>query len=93
VAAAVIQYGDHIYFSDIGLNTRTPCCGLFGKRADWMRWEDIVEIREVKDKILILLSRDGRRPLVDAILGYAIARAESYGELRRRSVRPLVSEE
>jgi hypothetical protein len=41
-----------------------------------MRWEDIVEVREVKEKILILLSTDGRRMLVDAILGYAIARAE-----------------
>ncbi|HEX7419639.1 MAG TPA: hypothetical protein VF505_07110, partial [Thermoanaerobaculia bacterium] len=42
----------------------------------WMRWEDIIEIREVKKKVLILLSRDGQRMLVDAILGYAIARAE-----------------
>jgi hypothetical protein len=76
VAAAVIQYGDHIYFSDIGLKYENALLRLFGKRFDWMRWEDIVEIREVKDKILILLSRDGRRLLVDAILGYAIARAE-----------------
>ena len=71
-----MQYGDHIYFSDIGLKYENALLRLFGKRADWMRWEDIVEIREVKDKILILLSRDGRRLLVDAILGYAIARAE-----------------
>ena len=49
---------------------------LFGRRGRWMRWEDIVEVREVKQKVLILLSRDGRRMLVDAILGYAIARAE-----------------
>jgi hypothetical protein len=76
VAAAVMQYGDHIYFSDIGLKYENALLRWFGKRADWMRWEDIVEIREVKDKILILLSRDGRRLLVDAILGYAIARAE-----------------
>jgi hypothetical protein len=76
VAAAVMQYGDHIYFSEIGLKYENALLKLFGKRGDWMRWEDIVEIREVKDKILILLSRDGRRLLVDAILGYAIARAE-----------------
>ena len=76
LAAAIMQYGDHIYFSDIGLKYENALLRLFGKRADWMRWEDIVEIREVKDKILILLSRDGRRLLVDAILGYAIARAE-----------------
>ncbi|HUP59870.1 MAG TPA: hypothetical protein VNA69_05580 [Thermoanaerobaculia bacterium] len=76
VAAAIVQYGDHIYFSDVGVKYENRLLTLFGKRSDWMRWEDIVEIREVKDKVLILLSRDGRRMLVDAILGYAIARAE-----------------
>jgi hypothetical protein len=76
VAAAVIQYGDHIYVSDEGLKYENALLKLFGKRGHWMKWEDIVEVREVKDKILILLSRDGRRLLVDAILGYAIARAE-----------------
>jgi hypothetical protein len=76
VVAAIIQYGDHIYVSDVGLKYENALLKLFGKTGDWMRWEDIVEVREVKDKILILLSRDGRRLLVDAILGYAIARAE-----------------
>jgi hypothetical protein len=76
VAAAVIQYGDHIYLSEIGLKYENALLKLFGRRGQWMLWEDVVEIREVKDKILILLSRDGRRLLVDAILGYAIARAE-----------------
>jgi hypothetical protein len=76
VAAMVLQYGDHIYFSDIGVKYENRLLSLFGKRWDWMRWEDIVEVREVRQKILILLSRDGRRMLVDAILGYAIARAE-----------------
>ena len=76
VAAMVLQYGDHIYFSDIGVKYENRLLSLFGKRWDWMRWEDIVEVREVREKILILLSRDGRRMLVDAILGYAIARAE-----------------
>jgi hypothetical protein len=76
LAAAIIQYGDHIYFSDIGLKYENRLLRFFGKRGEWMRWEDIVEIREVRKKILILLSRDGRRLLVDAILGYAIARAE-----------------
>ena len=76
VAAAVLQYGDHIYFSDVGVKYENRLLTWLGKRSDWMRWEDIVEIREVKDKVLILLSRDGRRMLVDAILGYAIARAE-----------------
>ena len=76
LAAAIVQYGDLIYFSDIGVKYENRLLKLFGKRWEWMRWEDIVEVREVKEKILILLSRDGRRMLVDAILGYAIARAE-----------------
>jgi len=75
VAAAVLQYGDHIYVSDVGVKYENRLFSLFGKRGHWMRWEDIVEVREVREKILILLSRDGRRMLVDAILGYAIARA------------------
>lgn len=75
VAAAVLQYGDHIYVSDVGVKYENRLLSLFGKRGHWMRWEDIVEVREVREKILILLSRDGRRMLVDAILGYAIARA------------------
>lgn len=76
VVAMVLQYGDHIYISDVGVKYENRLLSWFGKRGDWMRWEDIVEVREVKKKILILLSRDGRRMLVDAILGYAIARAE-----------------
>ena len=76
VVAMVLQYGDHIYFSETGVKYENRLLTWFGKRGHWMRWEDIVEVREVKQKILILLSRDGRRVLVDAILGYAIARAE-----------------
>lgn len=76
VAAAVLQYGDHIFLSELGLKYENRLLALFGKRGDWMRWEDIVEIREVRRRMLVLLSRDGRRLLVDAILGYAVARAE-----------------
>jgi hypothetical protein len=76
VVAMILQYGDHIYFSDVGVKYENRLLTWFGKRGHWMRWEDIVEVREVKQKILILLSRDGQRMLVDAILGYAIARAE-----------------
>ncbi len=76
LAGAVMQYGDHIYLSDIGLKYENRLLRLFGKSGRWMRWEDIVEVREVRRKMLVLLSRDGRRLLVDAILGYAIARAE-----------------
>ncbi len=87
VAAAVLQYGDHIYFSEVGLMYENRLFKLFGKRGEWMRWEDIVEIREVRDKILILLSSDGRRLLVDAILGYPIAR----NEILRRAPQAILS--
>jgi len=76
LAAAMVQYGDHIYCSDAGVMYENRLLRFFGKRGRWMLWEDIVEIREVKEKVLILLSRDGRRMLVDAIVGYAFARAE-----------------
>jgi hypothetical protein len=76
LAAAVVQYGDHIYLSEDGLMYENRLLRLFGRPGRWMRWEDIVEIREIRERVLILLSRDGRRLLVDAILGYAIARAE-----------------
>lgn len=76
VAAMAMQYGDHIYFSEFGVKYENRVLSWLGKHGQWMRWEDIVEIREVKRKILILLSHDGRRVLVDAILGYAIARHE-----------------
>ena len=87
VAAAVIQYGDHIYVSEVGVMYENRLLKLFGKRGNWMRWEEIVEVREVREKVLILLSRDGRRMLVDAILGYAIARAE----ILRRAPQAIVS--
>lgn len=87
VAAAVVQYGDHIYVSDQGVMYENWLLSLFGRRGRWMRWEDIVEVREVRQKVLILLSRDGRRMLVDAILGYAIARAE----ILRRAPQAILS--
>ncbi|HET8797206.1 MAG TPA: hypothetical protein VFO89_05955 [Thermoanaerobaculia bacterium] len=87
VAAAILQYGDHIYFSDVGLKYENRLFKLFGKRGEWMRWEDIVEIREVRKKVLILLSADGRRMLVDAILGYPIARRE----ILRRAPQAILS--
>lgn len=87
LAAAAVQYGDHIYLSNIGLKYENGLLKLFGKRWEWMLWEDIVEVREVKDKVLILLSRDGRRMLVDAILGYAIARSE----ILRRAPQAILS--
>lgn len=76
VAASVIQYGDHIFMSDEGVKYENRLLAIFGRKGSWIHWEDIVEIREVRNRMLILLSRDGRRLLVDAILGYSIARAE-----------------
>lgn len=76
VAGAIIQYGDYIYLSDSGLKYENRLLRLFGKTGRWMRWEDVIEVREVRKKVLVLLACDGRRLLVDAILGYAIARAE-----------------
>jgi hypothetical protein len=76
VAAAVVQYGDHIFLSEDGVMYENRVLSWLGKPGRWMRWEEIVEVRELKRKVLILASADGRRVLVDAILGYAIARAE-----------------
>jgi hypothetical protein len=87
LAAAVVQYGDHIYFSEQGVMYENRLLKMFGKRGRWMRWEDIVEVREIRKKVLILLSRDGRRMLVDAILGYPIARYE----ILRRAPQAIVS--
>jgi hypothetical protein len=87
LAAAVVQYGDHIYVSEQGVMYENRVLSMFGKRGRWMLWEDIVEVREIKEKVLILLSRDGRRVLVDAILGYPIARYE----ILRRAPQAIVS--
>ena len=87
LAAAVVQYGDHIYFSDAGVMYENRVLSWLGKPGRWLPWEDIVEIREIKRKILVLLSRDGRRVLVDAILGYAIAR----NEILRRAPHAVLS--
>ena len=76
LAAAAVQYGDHIYVSDDGVLYENRVLSLFGRRSRWLRWEDVVEVREIKRKILILMSADGRRLPVDAILGYPIARNE-----------------
>jgi hypothetical protein len=87
LVSAVVQYGDHIYVSDDGVMYENRVLSLFGKRSHWLRWEDVVEVREIKRKVLILLSHDGRRVLVDAILGYPIAR----NEILRRAPHAIVS--
>lgn len=76
IAAALLQYGDHIYVSPEGLLYENRWLNLVGKHGSWLRWDEVVEVREVRRKILVLLSEDGRRILVDAVVGYAIARSE-----------------
>jgi hypothetical protein len=73
--AAIVQYGDHIYVRPDGLLYHNRWLPRFA-RGIWVRWDDIVEVREVRRKILILFSSDGRKVLIDAIVGYAIARRE-----------------
>lgn len=87
LAAAIVQYGDHIYLAEHGVKYENRLLTWFGRRGQWMRWEDIIEVREIREKVLILLSRDGRRVLVDAILGYPIARRE----ILRRAPQAILS--
>jgi hypothetical protein len=87
LAAAIVQYGDHIYLAEQGVKYENRLLSWFGRRGRWMRWEDIIEVREVREKVLVLLSRDGRRVLVDAILGYPIARRE----ILRRAPQAILS--
>ena len=87
LAAAIVQYGDHIYLAEHGLKYENRLLTWFGRRGRWMQWEDIVEVREIREKVLVLLSRDGQRLLVDAILGYPIARRE----ILRRAPQAILS--
>lgn len=87
LTAAAVQYGDHIYVSDDGVLYENRVLSMLGKRFRWLRWEDVVEVREIKKKVLILLSHDGRRVLIDAILDYATAR----NEVLRRAPHALVT--
>jgi hypothetical protein len=85
--SALLQYGDHIYLSPEGLLYENRWLPFIARRSRWLRWDDVVEVREVRRKILILLARDGRRMLVDAIAGYMIARRE----ILRRAPHAVIS--
>ncbi|MGH9457898.1 MAG: hypothetical protein ACRD2J_09705 [Thermoanaerobaculia bacterium] len=87
VFAALLQYGDHIYLSPDGVLYENRWLRIGRRGGGWMRWDDVVEIREVRRKILVLLSADGRRVLVDSIAGYAIARRE----ILRRAPHAVIS--
>lgn len=75
IVSAILQYGDHIYVGPSGLLYENRWLPIL-RRGTRLEWDEVVEVREIRRKILILLSRDGRRILVDAIAGYAIARRE-----------------
>jgi hypothetical protein len=76
ILSALLQYGDHIYMSAQGLLYENRLLPIFSRGGGMMRWEEIVEVREIRQKILVLLSADGRRMLVDAVVGYSLARNE-----------------
>jgi hypothetical protein len=85
--SALLQYGDHIYVSPQGVLYENRWLPFFGQGRTWLNWEEVIEIREVRRKILILLASDGRRMLVDAIAGYVIARRE----ILRRAPHAVIS--
>lgn len=87
ILSALLQYGDHIYFTNEMVMYRNRLLPLLARNGAAMRWEEIVEIREIRNKILVLFSRDGRRLLVDSIGGYAIAKRE----ILRRAAHATVS--
>ncbi len=86
ILAALLQYGDRIYVSPDGLLYHNRLLSIV-TRSRWIRWDEVVEVREVRRKILVLLSEDGRRVLVDAITGYGIARRE----ILRRTPHAVIS--
>jgi hypothetical protein len=75
LASALMQYGDEIVVDTEGVLYRNRLLPFPGSGTS-LRWEDVVEIREVRRRILVVFASDGRKLLVDAIAGYAIARRE-----------------
>lgn len=84
--SALLHYGDRIYVSPDGLLYDNRLLSFLTK-GRWLRWDQVVEVREVRRKILVLLSSDGQRVLVDAIAGYRIARRE----ILRRTPHAVIS--
>lgn len=74
--SALMQYGDRIYVSPDGVLFHNRLLSFPGRQARWLAFRDVVEVREIRRRILVLLSQDGRRMMVDAVTGYAIARKE-----------------
>lgn len=76
ILAALVQYGDRIYLSAEGLLYRNSFLPRFGRGNRSIRWDEVVEIREIRRKVLVLFAGDARRMVVDAIAAYPIARRE-----------------
>lgn len=76
ILSALMQYGDRIYVSPDGVLLYNRLLRFLGRHGRWLAWRDVVEVREVRRKVLVLLSEDGRRMMVDAVSGYGIARKE-----------------
>lgn len=85
--SALLQYGDHIYVSSEGVLYENRWLPFMAPGDRWLRWEEVVEVREIRRKALVLLAEDGRRVLVDAIAGYVIARRE----ILRRTPHAIIS--
>ena len=75
LASALMQYGDEIVVDSEAVRYRNRLLPFPGSGTS-LRWEDIVEIREIRRRILVVFAADGRKLLVDAIGGYAVARKE-----------------
>ncbi len=75
VASALMQYGDEIVLDRDGVRYHNRLLPFPGSGTSF-RWDEVVEIREIRRRILVLFAADGRRLLVDAIAGYAMARRE-----------------
>ena len=86
ILAALVQYGDRIYLSPQGLLYMNRFLPRFGRGNRSMLWEDVVEIREIRRKILILFARDARRMVIDAIGAYEVARKEILRHAPQRAV-------
>lgn len=76
ILAALVQYGDRIYLSAEGLLYKNSFLPRFGRGNRSISWDEVVEIREIRRKVLVLLSGDARRMVIDAIAAYPVARRE-----------------
>lgn len=76
ILAALVQHGDRIYVLPQGVLYLNRFLPRFGRGNRAMLWDDVIEIREIRRRVLVLFSRDARRMVVDAIAAYPVARKE-----------------